>query len=165
MKYPLPDNALLRRYEGRHYTDCFSVVVPGTVSHQQFIQAFYKTWLFRLERLILKWAVKKPSSDDDVDRLASGEAQSFAAWTVEDRAQDQLLLCDFQGNTRSWLMVEGQGDHVSGETRLFFGSAVIKNIEQDNGTTEMGQAYRILLGFHKLYSRALLKTACHRLRK
>ena len=80
--------------------------MPGEISLQEYVQAFYKSWLFRLERLILRWAVKKPSSDVDVDRLARGEAQVFAAWTVEDREQNQLLLCDFRGTTRSWLMVE-----------------------------------------------------------
>ena len=117
--------------------------------------------MFRLERFILKWLAKKPSSDDDVDRLARGEAQAFAAWTVEDRALDQLLLCDLRGKTRSWLMVES-GDE---ETRLYFGSAVIKDTEQEDGSADMGGSFRLLLGLHKLYSKALLSAATKRLRK
>ena len=161
MIYPLPAHALLARYQDEHYTDCFSVVFPGRVSHRQYIQAFYKTWLFRLERFVLRWLAKKPSSDDDVDRLARGEARGFAAWTVEDRATDQLLLCDFRGTTRSWLMVEPMDDN----TRLYFGSAVIRSIEKEDGSREMGRSFSVLLGLHKFYSRCLLGAATRKLKE
>ena len=157
----LPPNSLLSRYQDGHYTDCFSVVVPGSIPHQQLVQAFYKTRLFKSERFILKWLAKKPSTDADVDRLAAGGAGAFAAWTVEDRAENQLLLCDFRGTTRSWLMVDPSAE----STRLFFGSAVIKNIEQADGTSKMGESFKILLGLHKLYSKALLRAATKSLRK
>lgn len=161
MIYPLPANALLRRYEKAHYTDCFSVVMPGSITHEQFVRAFYTTWLFKFERIILKWFAKKPSSDEDVDRLASGSAQKFAAWTVEDRSNDQVLLCDFRGTTRSWLMVEPAADG----TRLYFGSAVIRSIVKEGGALKMGRSFQFLLGLHKLYSKALLGAARKRLRE
>ena len=67
--------------------------------------AFYTTWLFRLERWILRLAVARPSTDEEAHQLARGEREAFAAWSVEARAPDQLLMCDFTGRTRSWLMV------------------------------------------------------------
>ncbi|MBC8026654.1 MAG: hypothetical protein H7Y89_11710, partial [Steroidobacteraceae bacterium] len=80
--------------------------------------------------------------------------EGFAAWTVERRAEDQLLLCDFQGKTRSWLMVELKG----GTSRLYFGSAVVKP-RGSNGEKRMTGGFQVLLGFHKRYSHALLSAA------
>ena len=51
--------------------------------------------------------------------LAQGRRETFAAWQVESRAPDQLLLCDFRGGTRSWLMVIARREG----TLLHFGSA------------------------------------------
>ncbi|MDX1556456.1 MAG: hypothetical protein R3212_10555 [Xanthomonadales bacterium] len=156
----LPDGALLTRYrESGDYTDCFSTRIDRPVSLAEFIHAFYTTPLFRCERLILKWLVSKPSTDDDVAALASGAAGSFAAWTVEARADDQILLCDFQGNTRSWLMVRP----VDESTDLFFGSAVTAATDQEDGSRKLERRFSILLWFHRAYSVALLKAARKRL--
>jgi hypothetical protein len=152
----LPDAALLRRYtEAGAYTDCYGITVARDLDHARFVEAFYTTWLFKLERAILAVAVRKPSSDAEARALARGETETFAAWRVEARAIDQLLLCDYQGRTRSWLMREG----VDGGTRLYFGSAVVPRA----GTRSMGGGFSALLGFHKLYSRALLRAAVTKL--
>jgi hypothetical protein len=74
-----------------------------SVSQAQYVSAFYTTFVFKLERLILKWTVSKPSTDAQVKRLADGSIDSFAAWMVEARSQNQLLMCDYQRLTRSWL--------------------------------------------------------------
>ena len=158
---PLPDHALLARYAGNGgYTDCYATDLPGAYSHAEFVAAFYTTWLFKLERAILKWLAAKPSTDDEATELARGARHSFAAWTVEDSAPNQLLLCDFLGNTRSWLMVEPR--HDGGVTRLYFGSAVVPRDVTD-GHPRLGFSFRALLGFHRRYSRALLAAACARL--
>ena len=84
--------------------------------------------------------------------------------TVEARAENQLLLCSIDGRTRSWLMVSTT-DVPSG-TRLYFGSALLPGRKAGNASTgkpEMGFVFKALLGFHKLYSRALLSTAARRL--
>jgi hypothetical protein len=73
---------------------------------------------------------------------------------------DQLLLCDFQGRTRSWLMSAPDSTGPSPATTLNFGSAVVP--QKPHGP--MGPAFRALLGFHHLYSRALLRSAVMRLR-
>lgn len=80
-----------------------------------------------------------------------GERDSFAAWTVEARARNQVLLRDFTGRTCSWLMV-ADADPGPG-TRLYFGSVVFA----------LSPVHAKLLGFHRLYSRLLLRAAARRL--
>ena len=158
---PLPEHALLARYAGNgSYTDCYATDLPGSISHAEFVAAFYTTWLFKLERAILRWLVAKPSTDDEAAELAQGGRHSFAAWTVEASAPNQLLMCDFLGNTRSWFMVEPR--HGGGVTRLYFGSAVVAR-DANHGPPRLGFSFRALLGFHRRYSRALLAAARARL--
>lgn len=143
---PLPAVALLQRYAVKPevYTDCLTRDVPGHVSLATFVTAFYKTPLFRVERFILRFVARRPSSDGQAADMAAGHTTSFAAWTVEARNGQQLLLCDIGGHTRSWFMVAPEG---SG-TRLYFGSAVMRK-----DTALM----KVLLPFHQWYARALLK--------
>ncbi len=133
------------------------------MTHAEFVTAFYVTPLFRLERWLLAFLVARPSTDAEAKALASGNRDSFAAWNVEGRADDQLLMCDFRGRTRSWLMIARIGGGDSSGTRLYFGSAVIPTIHRQSGRYTLGFAYRALLGFHKLYSRMLLRAASARL--
>jgi hypothetical protein len=157
----LPPTALLRKYlDGGAYADCFATEIVTPVSHPEYVEAFYTTAPFRLERLILKFLVNKPSTDTDVRRLARGETESFAAWSVEARAPNQLLLCDYQRRTRSWLMIASIEGGSTG-TRLYFGSAVVP--VQSSSGQRVSFAFRALLGFHKLYSRVLLAAARSRL--
>jgi hypothetical protein len=158
---PLPPFALLERYRGADgYSDCFSADIPGEFSHAEFVAAFYTTGLFRLERLILGWLAARPSTDEEARQLARGQRESFAAWTVEARAPNQILLCDFLKNTRSWLMVEPRPG--GGLTRLYFGSAIVARARRV-GRRRLGLRFRALLGFHRRYSRALLRAAHARL--
>jgi hypothetical protein len=154
--HPLPDASLLRACTAAgSYADCYATEVPRAVTHAQYVEAFYTTWLFKLERWILKWAIARPSTDAQARELAAGTLAAFAAWDVEQRAPDQLLLRDLFGRTRSWLMVEPLPD---GGTRLYFGSGVGS---RPNG--KLGGGFSLLLGFHKLYSRLLLGAAARRL--
>lgn len=151
---PLPADALLVDYQRQGaYTDCFATDIARAVSHEQYVAAFYTTRVFKLERVILALAVAKPSTDEDARRLASGTTERFAAWHVERRSEDQLLLCDFLGRTRSWLMV---APIDAGATRLYFGSAVTR---KSAGSTGVGGGFSAMLGFHKLYSQVLLGAA------
>ncbi|HPF25603.1 MAG TPA: hypothetical protein PK159_03340 [Steroidobacteraceae bacterium] len=160
----LPAGALLDRYRlDGAYTDCYCVPVACDVSLVQYVEAFYTTGLFKLERLIIKWAVSLPSSDFEAAQLARGSIDRFAAWTVEERNDSQLLLCDIQQRTRSWLMIESAADAQSGATTLYFGSAVVPIVDAETGERRLGAGFTALLGFHKLYSRALLAAARSRL--
>jgi len=156
----LPERALLRRYLGQGaYADCYVAEVAGAVPCPAYVEAFYTTAVFKLERLLLAWFIARPSTDAQARELALAQRTSFAAWHVEAREPDQLLLCDLHGHTRSWLMSAPASDGRS--TRLFFGSAVVP-IEDKRGRKKMGFVFRALLGFHKLYSRMLLNAAVRR---
>jgi hypothetical protein len=158
----LPPNALLRKYRDTGaYADCYSTEIAARISHAEYVEAFYTTFVFRLERLLLKRLVAKPSTDEEARRLARGELDTFAAWTVEGRAPDQVLMADFMGRTKSWLMVASAGDS---RTRLYFGSAVVPTRDQA-GKPTMGSPFNALLGFHKLYSRVLLASAAAKITK
>lgn len=162
--HPLPAGALLSRYQKPFFhTDCYFTEVSVHVSFEEFVLAFYSTWLFRLERFILKRAVSRPSTNAELARLASGDASEFAAWSVEDRSENQLLLSDFQGRTRSWLMATHLETEYSDRTGLYFGSAIVPVLDKKTGEHRLGIGYEALLGFHKLYSTALLSAAATRL--
>ncbi len=144
---PLPETALLQKYaRSGAYTDCFHTDILDNVVLADFVEAFYTTWLFKLERMILRLLVKKPSTDEDARKLSLGEIDKFAAWYVEERNQHELLMSDFRDHTRSWFMVS--------PGRLYFGSAVIPKDQP---------SYKLLLGLHRLYSRLLLAAAKSRL--
>ncbi|MDQ3027018.1 MAG: hypothetical protein M3R58_11030 [Pseudomonadota bacterium] len=154
----LPDDALLLRYlNAGAYTDCYVIEIGRSVSLAEYVEAFYTTAVFKLERLLLSWLLARPSTDGQARELASGKLASFAAWSVEAREVNQVLLCDFQGRTRSWLMRAPTSNNQA--TRLFFGSAVVPILDRRSGEARMGPAFRALLGFHKLYSRVLLRAA------
>jgi hypothetical protein len=152
---PLSEDALLARYRIRgEYPDCYEVMVPRPVSLADFVAAFYTTPVFRLERWLLAHLARFPSTDEQARLLARGELTRFAAWQVEAREADQVLLA--AGRTRSWLMVVPQPGGAG--TTLRFGSAVVQR--RRGG---MGWPFGALLGFHKLYSRVLLAAAARRL--
>ncbi len=158
----LPEEALTQHYRvsGAH-TDCFFTELARPVTHAELVEAFYTTGLFKLERWILRLCVSRPSTDAEARALARGERDSFAAWTVEARAPNQVLLRDFTGHTCSWLMVADAGRGPG--TRLYFGSVVIPVRDPESGQTSMPTVHARLLGFHTLYSRLLLRAAARRL--
>jgi hypothetical protein len=127
--------------------------------------AFYTTAVFKLERLILKLAVSRPSTDAQAKQLAAGSIDAFAAWDVEARSDNQLLMCDVQRRTRSWLMVVPMEGSSGTPTRLYFGSAVVPVKNARTGKLTLGFVFRALLGFHRLYSVVLLSAARSRLEK
>ena len=156
--HPLPSHSLLTTYANSGaYTDCFVTEIARTVSHAEFVEAFYTGGLFKVERFLLRVFISKPSTDRQARQLAAGELNEFAAWQVEARAADQLLLCDVSGRTRSWLMVSAAQE--PGWTRLYFGSAVMPAANLSTGKSSMGFVFKALLGFHNFYSRALLRAA------
>ena len=152
---PVPRIASLADYDRLEhgYADCYTARVSVACGLDDFLIAFYTSGVFKVERLILG-LLGLASSDEEATKLARGEIDSFAAWTVESRDTDQILLADIRGNTRSWLMVESLG---SGTT-LFFGSAVLPR-KVDGVSRPPAWIFRALLGFHQLYSRVLLRAA------
>ncbi|MDE1467334.1 hypothetical protein [Aurantiacibacter sp. D1-12] len=142
----LPETSLLARLRGPEcYRDAFRAEVPRQVTLAEYIGAFYASPAFLPERKILA-LIGRGANRADITALAEGSTDHFAAWSVEAREDDQILLRDFQDRTCSWLMVE-PGD---GTTRLWFGSGV-------RGSNSM--AVKLLLPFHRLYARVLLAGA------
>jgi len=158
----VPPDSLLGRYiTSGAYADCYVTELPAAVTHAQFVEAFYTTSLFKLERLLLGLLLSRPSTDAQAKQLAEGHLSSFAAWSVESRAENQLVLA--AGRTRSWLMVAPAPGAMPARTQLFFGSAVVPPRSSSGTRGSMGLLFTVLLGFHKLYSRALLVSAGARL--
>ena len=157
----VPPRSFLRKYKDNNgYADCYVAEVTGAVSQAAFIEAFYTSGLFKVERTILKHLVSRPSTDAEAKQLANGGTDRFAAWRVEGRSASELLLTDFTGRTRSWLMAAPFDDGAIGVgTRLYFGSAVVAHRSRGGENAGMGWVFHALLGFHRLYSRLLLRAA------
>lgn len=152
----LPDGALLNRYsENGGFADCYVTALASPVTQEQYVEAFYSSALFCIERRLIGWFAGRPATDADARALARGEQERFSAWRVEARAPDQLLLRDYTSRTRSWLM----SAHVEGGTRLYFGSAVVPRADATTGERRLGFVFHALLGFHRVYSRVLLGAA------
>lgn len=155
-KCSTPENTFLKNYlMNGNYVDCYTTTVDKQVSFSEFVFAFYTTWLFKVEAFILTYTVRKPSSDVEAKQLSKAEIDKFAAWTVEDRNENQILMCDFVSRTRSWLMIENAGD----KTKLYFGSAVVPKKRGEG----LGSIFILLLGFHQVYSVLLLYFAKQKL--
>ncbi len=148
-KKPVPADSLLGAYAAREgvFTDCYTTVIDRSVTIEEFVEAFYCTPLFKIERIILAAAMSRPSTDVQAAAMASGDRERFSAWQVEGRAANEILLADVSGATRSWLMVEP----AAGYTTLLFGSAVI-----NPGSSPLFSALMI---FHKIYARSLIAAA------
>jgi hypothetical protein len=162
---PAPPDSLLKTYQGGghperwgQYGDCFSVRVNRLVGLSDFVFAFYTTWVFKLERRILQLVIGAASTDAQAFRVAHGTEQVFAAWVVGARSESQLLMCDRYETTRSWFRVL---PNESGST-LQFGSAVA-SAPARGAAQSRGSGFRLLLGFHVLYSKVLLRAAAKRL--
>ena len=154
---PVQVGSSLGAYAARGaFTDCYALSLPFTVSLPQFVEAFYTSRLFKLERWLLAKALNLPSSDLQARELAEGLISTFSAWKVEHRSRSEILLN--AGQTRSWLSV-AEREHPESGTTLLFGSAVVP--ARPGG--EFGIAFHVLLGFHRVYSKLLLSAAARNL--
>jgi len=153
----LPEEALLQRYAAQAgcYTDCFETALPQKVALPAYLEAFYGSWLFGLEKLVLRAHLRGRPINWDIAPVAAGSADAYAAWTVEGRGDGQILMCDLGGHTRSYLSVE---DTAGGGTRLLFGSAVVPRAGQ-----ELPWLARAIVPLHRFYARSLLRAARARL--
>jgi hypothetical protein len=159
----VPAASLLREYkDGIGFADCYVTEVGGAVSQSMFIEAFYTSALFKVERTLLRYLASRPATDADARQLSAGKTGTFSAWRVENQSASELLLADLTGRTRSWLMaVPARGQLRPASTLLYFGSAVVPRTGGRQG--EPGWPFHALLCFHRLYSRLLLLAAARRL--
>lgn len=153
---PVREDSFLGAYARQGaFTDCYAATVQGTVSLPEWVEAFYTTPPFKVERWLLAKAIGRPSTDAEARALAIGEVQRFSAWKVEQRSATEILMD--AGQTRSWLSVATAAS-PPGATTVLFGSAVVPM--RPGG--RFGFAFHALLGFHRLYSRLLLSAAVRR---
>ncbi len=70
----IPEGGLLQAFADTdgNYTDCFQGNLPGHVTFQGFIEAFYTPWLFWLERAVLTVMLRRRITDQEVRALAQG---------------------------------------------------------------------------------------------
>lgn len=160
----VPLDSMLCPYQhGAGYADCYVTELPFLVTQQTFIEAFYTSPLFKLERTLLQLLASKPATDADARQLALGATQTFSAWRVESQSDSELLLADFTGRTRSWLRASAApGSQPGSVSVLYFGSAVVPRRGGSAAKPGMGWPFHALLGFHRLYSRLLLGAAARR---
>ena len=160
----VPVDSLLARYadEPEGHTDCFVTTVRANVDLASYISAFYSSWVFRPERILLSVAPSFPGSAAALERLACGKSDRFLAWTVEQRRDHEILLAEFSGATRSWLRVVPQGEAL---TELNFGSAIVARRDADGSYRPPSFVFSLLSGFHEFYSRMLLSAASRRLQR
>lgn len=151
-----PGGSLLdQRASELGYTDAWTTTLDGPVSLSDFIVAFWTTPIFRAERLLLT-LIGWPSTAHAARALADGASERFAAWRLEARRDDEILLFDASGRTCSWFRVEPVG--TTG-TRLWFGSGITAIARPQGSTPTIGPGFRALLGAHRVYSRVLLAQA------
>lgn len=158
---PVPADSLLGRLATQRgaFADAYALHLPRSVTLAEFVEAFYTTRLFKLERALIA-LLGKPSSDAMARAVARGEGRRIAVWTVEAREGDELLMHEDSGATRSWFKAQaGEG----GGTTLWFGSAVVPRRRGPGGEPRFSGVFHALLGFHRWYSRALLRAAARRL--
>ncbi|MEH6450534.1 MAG: hypothetical protein V7765_17820 [Oleispira sp.] len=159
----LPSDALSTSYQEQGaFVDCYYMDIAKDISLEQYIQAFYTTTLFKLERSLLSLATFKRTKDVEAVELSLGKSDQYSIWTVEGRESNQIMLRDFTGNTRSWLMVQKPNENQMG-TRLYFGSVVVPKSVSKNGQGSFGVLFHLLDKFHEVYSRALLNAAYRKL--
>ena len=159
----LPSNALSATYKTQGaFVDCYYSEIAKDVSLDEYIQAFYTTPLFKLERSLLSLATFKCASDHDALALSSGKSDRYSIWTVEGREANQVLMRDFTGNTRSWFMVKKASGGEAG-IRLYFGSVVVPKGKTEGGQASFGVLFHLLGKFHQIYSKALLRAAYKKL--
>jgi hypothetical protein len=158
----IPEDALLKTYRGGvkperwgTYADCFAVMVDHKVELDDFILAFYTSWVFKIEGFLLHALLGMSASEADARALAGGTAGGFSAWYVGQRTPTELLMCDRYERTRSWLCVTPKS---GGGTCLLFGSAVAAK-RGETAAPGMGGGFHVLLRFHILYSQILLHAA------
>lgn len=152
---PPKGSLLAERAAELGYTDAWTTTLDDPLSLPDFIVAFWTTPVFRAERLVLA-LIGWPSSAGDARAVADGTSNRFAAWRVEARRDDEILLFDATGRTCSWFRVEPLG--TTG-TRLWFGSGVTRSARPQGSTPSIGPTFRALLGAHRVYSRVLLAQA------
>ncbi len=143
------------------YADCYAIKVKGAAKLEGYTNAFFSTWLFRLELLVLRLFGSSNVTEQDRENLARGASDQFGLWRVETRDQDEMVLSVGDGPIRTWLRVQPDRDDPSA-TLLVFGSAVLPRHQNRDGTQRLDRITQALTPIHQAYSILLLRAAAQR---
>jgi len=156
-KSEIPATALVQSYldAPRTRVDCYKISAAGEVSLEDFVGPFYRSRLFRFERIMIKIVTGHGSSEAQLKALLTGESKTFSAWTESARTDSQLIMCDYQDRTCSWFMVEPH----DGSTNLYFGTLLKPTDYFKHGEWLSKPIFMALLPLHELYSCLLLSGA------
>ena len=135
--------------------DCYRIFVENSTNLESFVGCFYRGRLFRIERALISLVTGHKSSHAQLDELLSKKTKIFSAWTECQRNENQLIMCDYQGRTCSWFMVE---PHKNG-TYLYFGTVLKRTNYFPRFEWLSKPIFTLLLPVHGLYSRLLLSAA------
>ena len=159
----LPKSAFLNDYEHRAgvYTDCFQTELPQRRHSRELHQRIF-------QHMALSHRTHDPQHSREKASLrrryraigARHVKHNVRLAGFERRDADQILLEVPQTPIRTWLMRSSEGE----KTQLYFGSAILPDAVDRNGNAKMPFLFHALLGFHKLYARALLFSAKRALR-
>ena len=136
------------------FADSFAVPCSGAPTLAQLLTAFYGSWVFWPERVLMGVLWRGSTSKAALEALAGGFGDRFGAWRVVQRSENEILLRDKRGATASWMAV------VAGQ--VMFGSVLYT---QDRDTVKKSVLWRALTAFHTLFSRMLLAAAARRLER
>ncbi|MEM6461777.1 MAG: hypothetical protein AAF724_07675 [Pseudomonadota bacterium] len=156
----VPEDSLLHAYAAREgcYTDCFFADVHGPPDLEQYVNLFFNSRAFRFERRVLSVFGRGPVTGEAIAALASGDAQRFAIWKVENRTSSELMLAVTGAPLRTWLKVDAVAASRD-RARLMFGSVSLPSPRSRADNPRPGLAYRLFVPFHLAYSRFLLNGA------
>ena len=101
-----------------------------------------------------------PTIDEHAKQLSLGNADSFSAWTVETRLDNEILLREPRSRKASWFMVRHDVEFSGNGIELLFGSVVFPKNDQK----ALGVLFHSISSFHTYYSFALLRSAHNCLR-
>lgn len=162
-KSEIPATALAQSYLEATMTrvDCYKISTPDQLSLEDFVGQFYRGRLFRFERIMIKIVTGHASSEAQLKALLAGESKTFSAWTESARTDSQLIMCDYQGRTCSWFMVE---PNETG-TDLYFGTILKPTNYFKRGEWLSKPIFTAFLPIHGLYSRLLLSQAAKGIKK
>lgn len=70
---------LSKHKDGPSYSDCYMTQIPGKVTQAAYIEAFYTSPLFKMERILLQYLASKPATDADAKALAGRTTTPYPA--------------------------------------------------------------------------------------
>jgi hypothetical protein len=166
---PPPDSLLTKRVKESTLlveADCYSLEIDGKVSLEEFVEAFFTSQVFQVERMVLPVA----STDEQARQFARGTTADFATWRAVGRTEGEFLTIWGDGSPETteipksgtqgatWFRVEPAGTADAPRTRISLGSSIVGT---PNPLTSFVMG--IATPLHGVYSQTLVQCAADNL--